>query len=159
MKRRSAIIMAILALGATWFLGVDWSWFVYDCPDCGYGKDVVSYRFCTIPIQQSTHEVPTVLQKVAADLGVPCSHSRTECWHKHRWRGLVVCHGPCINGLHRMVGDDAWYDDRASVKVAALAERDPSVPQDFVHHVFEKHEFRFARTVLERAGVLKNPQQ
>lgn len=157
MKRKKHIAVSILALVAIWFLGVDWSWFVHDCPDCGYGKDIAQYRLFTIPIQETTREFPTITQHVADDLGVPCTHKNSTSWHKHRWWGLLVCKAPCINGVYRLTGDDSWYDQEASAKVAALAVNDDSIRDDFVETVFEKHDFGFVHTVLTRAGVESEP--
>ena len=153
MKRKKHIAISIVVMLAVWFLGVDLSWFVHDCPDCGYGKDVVQYRIFTIPVRESTRESPTITQYVAADLGVPCAHQHSTSWHKHKWWGLLVCKSPCINGIYRLTGDDSWYDRQASAKVVALAAMDSSIKDDFVRTVLVNHDYRFVRTVLERAGV------
>jgi hypothetical protein len=157
MKRQNRIAVFIIALVAIWVLGVDWSWFVYNCPDCGYGKDIAQYRLFTIPVQETTRDFPTIAQRVADDLGVPCSHKNSTTWHKHRWWGLLVCYAPCINGTLRLINDDSWYDQEASGKVAALAEKDSSLRIEFVRKVFEKHDFDFVHTVLVRAGIDSKP--
>ena len=154
MIRKKYIAAAIVAV---WFLGVDSSWFVHDCPDCGYGKDVTQYRLFTIPVRETTRESPTIAQHVAIDLGVPCMHKNSTQWHKHRWWGLLVCKSPCINGVYRLIDDDSWYDPEASVKVAALGTDDNSVTNEFVENVFDKHDYSFVQTVLDRAGVASKP--
>jgi len=99
MIRKKYIAAAIVAV---WFLGVDSSWFVHDCPDCGYGKDVTQYRLFAIPVHETIRESLTIAQHVAIDLGVPCMHKNSTKWHKHRWWGLLVCKSPCINGVYRL---------------------------------------------------------
>ncbi len=153
MNRKKQIFVSIIVLVAIWFLGVDWSWFVHNCPDCGYDKDIAQYRFLTIPIRETTYEFPTIAQRVAEDLGVPCTHKNSIRWHKHRWWGLLVCKAPCINGTLRLVGDDSWYDHEISTKVAALAADDSSIRNEFVRNVLKNHDFGFVHTVLIRAGV------
>jgi hypothetical protein len=73
MKRKKYIAASLVSLVALWFIGVDRSWFVHDCPDCGYGEDVVQYRILTIPIRETKYESPTITQQVAEDL-----HSRSQ---------------------------------------------------------------------------------
>ncbi len=158
MKRSKHIPLALIAAGAIWFLGIDWSWFVHDCPDCGHGKDIAQYRIFSMPIHETTHHYSTVIEHVAGDLGVPCSHANATSWQKHRWWGLLYCKAPCINGLYRLKSDDSWYDREASEKVAALANRNDSIRREFVQNVFEKHDFKFVRTVLTRAGIESESQ-
>jgi hypothetical protein len=153
MKRKKYIAVSILVIFAVWFLGVDLSWFVYDCPDCGYGKDVVQHRIFTIPVRETVRETPSITQYVAADLGVPCGHQHSTSWHKHKWWGLLVCKSPCINGTYRIAGDDSWYNRQASAKIVALAATDSSIKDDFSQIVLVNHDFSFVRTVLDRAGV------
>ena len=157
MRRHLVKLVAVLitAVGL-WFVAVDWSWFIHDCPDCGYSKDVAQYRVFTIAVHETTHDRPTITQYVARDLGVPCQHTNSTSWHKHRWWGLLVCKSPCINGVYALTGDDSWYDDEVSAKVTALAAADSAITDDFVQAVFENHDFSFVQTVLDRAGVEAN---
>jgi hypothetical protein len=152
-RKKPLTFVGLLSLGALWFVAVDRSWFVHDCPDCGYSKDVVQYRLFTVSVHETVFEYPSIVQRVAADLGVHCTHGNSARWHKHRWWGLCICRSPCINGSHRLTFDDSWYDLDASASVAALAHDDPSIKTDFVRRVLEQHEFAFVRTVLSRASV------
>src|SRR5438552_173529 len=110
MKRRHLIIAAsaIFAL-AFWFLTVDRSWFVENCPTCGYGRDVLQVRVLTIALHEQTQEYRTLLQKVASDVGAACTHPALKRYHKHRYWGLCICARPCINGTDRIVVDLSWY--------------------------------------------------
>ena len=154
MKRKKLIRVAcVLSLGVIWFVTVDWSWFVHDCPDCGHGQDITQYRFLTIPFHERVYEFPSVAQQVATDLGVPCEHPNMESWHKHRRWGLIYCKSPCINGIYRLTGNETWYDHNASVKVVALAEREPALKAEFADRVFENGDYDFLSVVLDRAGV------
>ncbi len=113
----------------------------------------MQYRLLTFPLHETVNEFPSVTQQVATDLGVPCSHSRMESWHKHRWWGLIYCKSPCINGIYRLTGPDTWYDETASAKVAALADSEPSLKDEFVQRIFREQDHTFLRIVLDRAGV------
>lgn len=157
MKRKKHIAAAIIVDVALWFLCVDWSWFIHDCPDCGYSKDIGQYRLFTIPVHETTREFATITQRVAEDLGVPCTHKNVTIWHKHRWWGLVICGAPCANGVCHLTGDDSWYDQNASAKVAALGANDNAIKDDFVQNVLGKHDFDYVHTVLARAGVELEP--
>lgn len=160
MKSKNLIrVVCFLLVGVTWFVAVDWSWFVHDCPDCGHGEDIMQYRLLTFPLHETVNEFPSVTQQVATDLGVSCSHPSMESWHKHRWWGLIYCKSPCINGIYRLTGPDTGYDEAASAKVAALAESDPSLKDEFVQRIFREQDHTFLRIVLDRAGVKHTIQE
>jgi len=60
MKRKNLYAIAsLLLIAAIWFGAVDWSWFVYECPDCGYVKDVTQYRVFKIPVHETVFEYPS----------------------------------------------------------------------------------------------------
>lgn len=153
MKRKKYIAASLISLVALWFLGIDWSWFVHECPDCGYGKDVVQYRLFTIPIRETTYESSTITQLVADDLGVPCQHCNSTSWYRNRLWGLLICKSPCFKGTHRISFDNSWYDQDVSTKVAALAANDRSISHEFVRKALKRHDYTFVDTVLDRAGV------
>ncbi|MEQ9410853.1 MAG: hypothetical protein RIK87_24285 [Fuerstiella sp.] len=143
----------IIALGVLWFIAVDWSWFVHDCPDCGHGEDTAEYRVFSATIHKTNYEYPSVLQQVATDLGTPCTHPNMETWHKQRRWGLLCCKWPCINGIHRLTGRTTWYDQSAATKISALTDREPTLYDEYKDRVFKQHDFKFLRVVLDRAGV------
>jgi hypothetical protein len=153
--KRKYIIFGVIAacLPLSWFVAVDWSWFVETCPDCGYGKDTLQYRVFTIPVQQTVHEHVTVVHRVSRDLGVECMHPSNERWHKHRWWGLCFCKAPCINGIHRIIDNHSWYSAEIGSKLQALARDDPSVQRQFTQQVLKDHDFGYINTVFDRAGV------
>ena len=148
--KRPAIV---LAFGVLWFFAVDWSWFVHDCPACGHGEDTAEYRVFTATVRKTVYEYPSVAQQVAADLGKPCTHPNVKRWHKHRSWGLLYCKSPCINGIYRLTGRTTWYDQTAASKIIALARREPALISEYHDRVFNKHDYKFLRVVLERAGV------
>jgi hypothetical protein len=152
-RNKLTAVGCLFLLGALWFVAVDESWFVSDCPDCGYGNDVTQYRVFSFPVHESVREAHTIVQQVATDLGVPCKHLKEKSWHKQRWWGLWICTSPCINGTYRLSGDDSWYNHGDSDKVAALAAKDPAIATEFSRRVLEQHEFTFVRTVLDKADV------
>lgn len=145
--------MCLLLLTGLWFVVVDWSWFVHDCPDCGYESDVMQYRIFTIPVHESIRESHSVIQRLATDLGVPCQHRNAQRWHKHRLWGLYFCKSPCINGIFRLSYGESWYDQSHSRKVARLAANDPAVAYEFSRRVLDQHDFTYAKEVLEKAGI------
>ena len=93
---------AVFALVAIWFLAVDWSWFVADCPDCGYGRDIAQYRVIGIPVCTRVQEWPSATQLKSHDLGVPCEHRKLETYQKQRHWGLILCAWPNIRGISRL---------------------------------------------------------
>ena len=152
-RKKLTTVACLPLLGVLWFVAVDWSWFVHDCPDCGYEKDVSQYRVFTFPVHESNRGSQSIIQQVATDLGVPCKHLNTKSWHKHRWWGLCFCKSPCINGIYRLSGGDSSYNHSDSNKVATLAANDPAIATEFSRRVLGQHEFTFVRKVLDKAGV------
>ncbi|MCH9654552.1 MAG: hypothetical protein K0U86_07275 [Planctomycetes bacterium] len=152
-RKKFIAIASLLLIAVIWFGVVDRSWFVYECPDCGYVKDVVQYRVFEIPVHETVYEHPSVTQRVGIDLGAPCQHGRIDFWHKHRVWGLCICADPCINGIYRLGGDDSWYTDDVSSKIAALSQNDPLVKAEYSKRVLREHRYKFVKTVLEKAGV------
>ena len=154
MKQKKMIAISSLGfLTAIWFVAVDWSWFVFECHDCGCFKDVLQYRVFEIPVHETVLEHQSVTQRVGIDLGVPCPHGRKEYWHKHRRRGLCICADPCINGLYRLAADDGWYTDGVSTKIAALALKEPHFKSEYSKRVLQEHQYEFVKTILEKAGA------
>ena len=155
-----ANIAAFLIFAAVvfWFTAVDWSWFVDECPDCGYDRDVFQDRIFGHPVSERFAERVTLTQLVSIDLGVECTHPHMQRWHKHRWWGLCVCKSPCLNGSYTLLWDYSWYDANVSSKIAALAERDPTLKTRYVERVLRDHDYDYMRSVLKEAGV-KGPDR
>jgi hypothetical protein len=143
----------IFAAVVLWFTGVDWSWFLETCHDCGCDREVMQYRVFGHPIQETVYEDRTISQRVAIDLGVACTHPQMERRHKHRWWGLCVCKSPCFNGSYGLRVNTSWYTADVSSRVAALGDRDPTVKTQFVERVLRDHDYAYLRTVLTDAGI------
>ena len=157
MKRKLIIVLlSPVFILAFWFLGLDSSWFVETCPDCGFGRDIMQYRVFTIPIYQQTKDYNTVLQKVAADIGAECKHPKLERWHKHRYWGLVICACPCINGTDRLVGGDEWYDDKAKSIVKEMVRTNPPLRDEFAERVLKNHDWKYFRAFCEQVRTLRD---
>lgn len=152
-RSKTIRVAIILSLGVTWFITVDRSWFVHDCPDCGHGEDTVQYRVFTAAIHTTAFRYPSVTQQIATDLGKPCVHPNMKRWHKHRRWGLLYCTSPCINGTHRITEQSTWYNQAATKKIIALSNREPSLKTKFHDRVFTKHDHKFLRVVLQQAGI------
>jgi hypothetical protein len=149
----------LVLIVAIWFLGVDGSLFVEECPDCMYGRDVFQIRVFTIPIYQHADVYNSLLQQIAADLDVPCSHSHLNRWHKHRYWGLLICAYPCINGTERLVGGDEWYDEKARAVVKDLAKANPSLKDEFADKVLKGHDWSYYSAFCERVQALTGERQ
>lgn len=157
MKRKLTIILLTLVfILALWFLGVDRSWFVEECPDCYFGRDILQFRVFTIPIYQRTEDSDTLLSKVAADVGAECKHPKLDRWHKHRYWGLIICACPCINGTYRMSGDNKWYDDKARSIVKDCIRANPSLRDEFAERVLKNHDWTYWKAFLNRVKTLRD---
>jgi hypothetical protein len=160
-RRRGRVVYlrlaaAIVALAAIWFLAVDWSWFLVDCPDCHYHRDVVQYRVFCIPVHtQRVEEHSTRVQLVLRDLGMPCNHANLERWHKHRRWGLVLCACPCINGISRLVGDADSYTGEMSAKVRQAGQENPQLAAELSDLAIRKHDYRRFWRTIDKVTVKK----
>ena len=153
-----AVCSALLLIPA-WFLLVDRSWFIDDCPDCGYSSDVLQYRVAGWAIHEDTRNDFSILQRFAADLGTECTHPQITRWHQHRYWGLWFCASPCINGLHGLYEDDSWYDSSTTAQVKAFAKANPSLHAEFSQRVLKDHDFTFFRETLRRSGVAQEDRE
>ena len=148
-KKRVFAIGAFVAAVLIWFLTVHRSAYVYRCPDCRYGRDVLQYRCFGICVKERTAEFESGISRIARDLGVPCAHAGMECWHKQRWWGLLFCAYPCYSGTVRLVGGtDGWYDSRGAAIVREMAERDPALAGVFRERVLEQHDMGWFRAFV-----------
>lgn len=147
-KRRRAFIFIRLAVGsvglaAIWFLAVDWSWFVEDCPDCLIRRDVVQYRVLGYCVYEKIDATSTILERALTDLGTPCLHERLERWQKHRWWGLLVCGLPCWNGIDGLSAADDRYTPELSARVRARGEQDPKLAAELHRRIVKLHDYNF----------------
>ena len=157
MKRKITIVLlSLIFIVAFWFLGVDCSWFVEECPDCLFGRDIIQYRVLTIPIYQRTEDSETLLSKIAADVGAECKHPKLTRWHKHRYWGLIFCAWPCINGIYRMSDSHPWYDDKARTIVKDMVKTNPSLRDEIAERVLKNHDWEYWKVFLDRVKTLRD---
>lgn len=149
MKRRIIFgFCIVLALVFTWFVAVDRSWFVDSCPRCGFHRYSIQHRVLSVCVHEQTRDFPSLVQRIAEDLGAECRHPRLPRWHKHRWWGLLVCAAPCHNGTLAITDTDL-YKEADSEKVKKIAETAPSVREKFVERVLENHDIDFLKSFLK----------
>lgn len=86
------------AMLATWFVAVDWCWYVDQCDRCGTTIDVTQIRILTYPIhEEELHHGERLADR--SDLpNEDCQHPNFSRWLKQRWLGMVYCCCPCHNG-------------------------------------------------------------
>lgn len=155
--RRLLIFAAIpISLLMGWFLGVDWSWFVEECPDCVYQCSVTQYRVFGIPVTEDRRENRTPIQVTAEYLGAPCEHPRLERWHKYRFWGLCYCAAPCINGLmgFSYESDLGWLSERSET-IREMGRADPMLGKEFRRRAIYGHDRDYWYRFTERLGAGK----
>lgn len=157
-KKRLLVAVGLLTVFilAFWFLCVDLSVFVEFCPTCVYGRDVLQYRVCTIPVHERTWDHVTLLQRVAEDLGVECRHPELMRWHKYRIWGLCIRTAPCIDGINRLSdGDISWYDDDTRARLREMVRANPSLRDEFTERALKNHDGEYWRAFVERLRTLR----
>lgn len=149
----SRIGAAVFSLVAIWFLAVDWSWFVADCPDCRHGRDIAQYRVLGIRVHTQVQTWPTMAQLILEDIGAPCEHANCEPWHKYRCWGLVLPACPHINGIVRLTDDPDDYTDDFAAKVRRLGAENPQLAAELHDLVVRNHDYQtFWKTIKDRTG-------
>ena len=148
-KVTGGLVLSAVLLGGpvAWFVAVDWSWFIDECPDCGYSADVAQYRLLTFAVSEDVRAYPTLRQRIASDLGRPCYHRRLARWHKHRWWGLCHCAAPCWNGTVRIVFPEshAWYDTM-SERVRAIGVENTELGREWYDRVIIGRDWNCAQS-------------
>jgi hypothetical protein len=118
-----------------WFMLVDWCWFEEGCRRCGNRRTVFEYRFCSVAVQRSVKpwNRPTLIEYIARDIGIPCSHDRRERATHQRWIGscLIVEHGGSY------IWDPPWYPRCARDAVRSWVAEDPSFVKTFRERVLD----------------------
>jgi hypothetical protein len=157
MRRKLTILAIATGLAATlWFLGVDRSWFVENCPACGLSRDIEQYRIFTISIHEKSSDHVSLLQRVAKDMGAECKHPGLIRWHMHRFWGLCICAAPCINGTFGIVFDTSWYDETAAARLKDWVREVPSVRDEFIERALQKKDPEFLRDFFDHVRKLRD---
>jgi hypothetical protein len=131
---------------ALWFVSVEWDWSFEDCPNCHNSRRIFEYRLFSIVVRREVGEWdhPTMIEMVAADLGIPCSHGRAfRGWHQ-RLSGLCLC---VEHGGMRLY-DPPWYPTCAQAAVRSWLAKDPSFAQTFRKRVLEDFDRLYWRSLI-----------
>ena len=148
-ERRRAFIYLRIAVGtvslaAIWFLAVDWSCFVEQCPDCLSDRYIDQYRILGYPVHTRVDEASTIVDKVLADLGAPCYHDKMDRWQMQRWWGLHCCGWPCWNGTLSLSGDDDdLYTQELSARLRERGRMNPAYASELRRRVVELHDYDY----------------
>jgi hypothetical protein len=137
------LIFSFFGLLLVWFLLVDKSWFVESCPDCLWSSNIIQYRFCTFVIREHATEEYSMISAVADELGVPCSHSKVERWHKQKWWGLAFCCCPCKSGISGLMSDGYRISESIHSKIKSLIDANPNLPNEFKQKVLIDHDMEY----------------
>jgi hypothetical protein len=132
----------LAALATSWFLGVDRSEFIEDCPSCHSGKYIEQIRVLGFAVSSNIREFTSTIACALADLGTPCHHVKLERAHLQRHWGLLVCAYPCWNGTWNLSGDGA-YTVLVSARVRAAGRRDPTLGPRLYRRVIDQGDWRY----------------
>ena len=146
----------LLSLVVIWFLAVEWSWFVWECPDCLSNKEICEYRVLGLTISGKTHDYTSTHGIVLSDLGVPCPHANAASWHKHRLWGLVFCICPCWNGTLGLSSDNSWYSNSVRRSILERGRSDPSFADEVYRQTVTRNNFRFLWDAVFADEIVKD---
>ena len=138
------LFLSVVILIVLWFIAIDKSWFIEGCENCLYHRDVIKYRFFTIPIYEHSSETHTPVEIIAQALGSPCPHKNWYVRHKYRWWGLVFCVCPCESGTTGFNYDiESWYHASLREKLREASERNPTLGEEFRQRVVYKNDWDY----------------
>jgi hypothetical protein len=141
---------------ALWFTSVEWIWFREVCPAWHRHQYVFEAHVCSVVVQHRLgRELPTVIQRVAADLGVPCSHERAVQVVHQRWCGFCVCVQPGGTWFH---APDV-YPPCAREEVRAMLARDPGFAVTFRQRVLDLGDRDYWTGILTRLYAACPPEE
>lgn len=157
-------LLALIAIPCLWFLAVDRSTFVEDCPDCGWERDIVQIRIIGVPISQRTREYPTFKTEIAEWLGVTCRHADLVRTHLTRRWGLVWCCCPCFRGIWGLAAskEDPVYEKAIWQTLNEYLEQNPDFAVEFQTKVLKDHDdafwLKFTKQIIDavddRLGIV-----
>jgi hypothetical protein len=143
----------VLAIGLTglWFVAVEESVYVDQCPDCHYLALVAQYKIVGVVVSEKTyHNSRSLIEQAASCLGVSCFHPHIERWQKHRWWGLLICRCPCWNGTLNLVGDQSpEFVEALGQALRRQEKQNPNLAAEFKERVLEKHDMVYWRQLIQ----------
>ena len=145
--------LPVLATGLTglWFVAVEESVYVDQCPDCGYLAFVAQHKIVGVVVSEKTyHNSQSLIEQAASCLGVSCSHPNVDRWQMHRYWGLLICRCPCWNGTLNLVGDQSPEFVKALGQALRRQEKqNPNLAAEFKERVLEKHDMVYWRQLMQ----------
>jgi hypothetical protein len=143
-------LLTMNALVAVWFMSVGWSFIAENCVRCGHGWDVAESRFFSFaPRRQVVREYPRgLIELVAADLGIPCTHERRTRGRREHWLGGCICVVRHI-GIFRL-SDRLWYPPCAKEAVLAWSAADPNFLRNFQASALDRRDQQYIRDLIFR---------
>ncbi len=138
------------AMVSVWFTSVESEWIEETCDTCGHGRTVFESRFFAIAPQRSIRNEysRSIIDLVAADLGIPCAHKRIGRLRLQRWLGGCLC-VERFSGIYRLSGGPG-YPDCARNAVRSWPVNDPSLVRNFRDGVLERKDSSYLRDLVSR---------
>ena len=145
-------------LAAPWFHSVEWCYYHDQCEGCYNGRTVLQYRVLSIPIQTTVKAwgEPTLIGRIASDLGIPCPHERFSRNVITRLAGLCVC----VQRGGTYPVNSGWYPPCARRQVLSWKEADPGFVLRFRKRVIDDLEIEYWRGLRRQLFIAcgeKNP--
>lgn len=147
LARWNRSLVALNLLLAAWFITVEWYWYIRTCPTCVRRDFIHEYQFCGFMIRREYGKsYGTLIETIAAEVGVPCRHEKAERVVHQRWSGLCLLleHG----GTY--LWDPPVYPPCARGAVQSWVKEDPSFAATFRRRVLEQRDWDYWKSLLNR---------
>lgn len=144
---KNRVIILLAALSLIWIFSIDRSLFVDSCEDCFWSRDVVQYRFATIPFYTRYIEYNSSISYVSHELGDICKHENVKRYYKQRWWGMIFCYCPCTGSIDRLNCDDELYNEGVRGRIKLLLISNPHFPEEFKKHVLREHDMEYWKKI------------
>jgi len=141
-------LCVVLLLAIVWFVGVDKIWIVETCRDCARMQDVWRYRVFGLTIHETVQKEKTLVQRIAADLGMACPHRSPERWDRQCYGGLVYRTGQFASLGADFNVNNEWYDEGVIERVKARGIENPNSAEEFRQRVIFNHDMVYFRSYV-----------
>lgn len=143
-------ICIVVACVVIWLIGVQRRSAFGKCAQCNYGYHLVETRVFGLCVKAKKTEDHSVVEFLAIDLGVGCSHSSLTEVTAARLAGGIWPVGEVIGGTWFMGLGPDWYNAATSERVRKMVEEDPSLPGRFHEEVLERNNRQMVKDIVAK---------
>ena len=148
---KQAVAASLLSILLIWMASLDrrFTWSL--CPSCMHVESVTSLRLLGYPLTMEKNFTTSVLELIAADLGIPCRHSNIEAIRHNRDWGLMIRQGE--NGTIALTDDSDWHDSAIASRLRKFGQDNPQAVREYQQRVLLDGDKAYLNQLAFSAGI------